>query len=187
MRATSHTAPSRMNNCNPLSVTIRKAGPEDVDRIMEIIHRATAFMHASGNPHQWSDGYPGRAQIAGDIAAGNSYVALDGHGTPVATFCLMPSPEPNYAIVHDGAWRDDRPYHVIHRMACAVRRRGIAAQCMAWCMARDSHLRADTHRDNIPMQHLLLRSGFRPVGTVFVADGTPRIAFERCPEAPENG
>ena len=103
---------------------------------------------------------------------------LDPTGTMVATFCFMPSPEPNYATIRDGAWQDGSPYHVIHRMACAVRGQGIAARCMAWCLEQDRHLRVDTHRDNIPMQRLLLRFGFRPVGTVFVEDGTPRIAFE---------
>ena len=166
-------------NCNSgLPVAIRRARPEELGQIMEIVADAAAFMHANGNPGQWRDGYPGRERIAADIAGGYSHAAIDATGTMVATFCFMPSPEPNYATIRDGAWQDGSPYHVIHRLACAVRGQGIAARCMAWCLEQDRHLRADTHRDNIPMQRLLLRFGFRPVGTVFVEDGTPRIAFE---------
>lgn len=166
-------------NCNSgLPVAIRRARPEELGQIMEIVADAAAFMHANGNPGQWRDGYPGRERIAADIAGGYSLAAIDATGTMVATFCFMPSPEPNYATIRDGAWQDGSPYHVIHRMACAVRGQGIAARCMAWCLEQDRHLRVDTHRDNIPMQRLLHRFGFRPVGTVFVEDGTPRIAFE---------
>lgn len=178
MQATSHTVRNRMNCNSSLPVAIRRARPEELGRIMEIVADAAAFMHANGNPGQWRDGYPGRERIAADIAGGHSYAAIDATGTMVATFCLMPSPEANYATIRDGAWQDESPYHVIHRMACAVRGRGIASRCMAWCLEQDRHLRADTHRDNLPMQRLLLRFGFRPVGTVFVEDGTPRLAFE---------
>ena len=178
MRATSHMELNRMNCNSGLPVAIRRARPEELGQIMEIVADAAAFMHANGNPGQWRDGYPGRERIAADIAGGYSHAAIDATGTMVATFCFMPSPEPNYATIRDGAWQDGSPYHVIHRLACAVRGQGIAARCMAWCLEQDRHLRADTHRDNIPMQRLLLRFGFRPVGTVFVEDVTPRIAFE---------
>ena len=178
MRATSHMELNRMNCNSGLPVAIRRARPEELGQIMEIVADAAAFMHANGNPGQWRDGYPGRERIAADIAGGYSLAAIDATGTMVATFCFMPSPEPNYATIRDGAWQDGSPYHVIHRMACAVRGQGIAARCMAWCLEQDRHLRVDTHRDNIPMQRLLHRFGFRPVGTVLVEDGTPRIAFE---------
>ncbi|HIW98488.1 MAG TPA: GNAT family N-acetyltransferase [Candidatus Tidjanibacter gallistercoris] len=172
-----------MNRNNASMTAIRPARPEDLDRIMELLSDAVAFMHASGNPLQWGEGYPGRERIAADIAGGYSYAAVDADDVPLATFCLMPSPEPNYAVIRDGAWINERPYHVIHRMACGTRGCGIASRCMAWCLEQDGHLRADTHCDNIPMQRLLLRFGFRPVGIIRVEDSTERIAFERSDTA----
>ena len=106
-------------NCNSgLPVAIRRARPEELGQIMGIVADAAAFMHANGNPGQWRDGYPGRERIAADIAGGYSHAAIDATGTMVATFCFMPSPEPNYATIRDGAWQDGSPYHVIHRLAC---------------------------------------------------------------------
>lgn len=130
MRATSHMELNRMNCNSGLPVAIRRARPEELGQIMEIVADAAAFMHANGNPGQWRDGYPGRERIAADIAGGYSHAAIDATGTMVATFCFMPSPEPNYATIRDGAWQDGSPYHVIHRLACAVRGQGIAAD--AW-------------------------------------------------------
>lgn len=145
-------------------------------RIMDIITDARRFMYAAGNTSQWSGEYPDSRRIAADIAAGYSYVAIN-DGVTAATFCLMPSPEPNYASIK-GEWLSDEPYHVIHRMACAVRGQGVASACMEWCLTQAPHLRADTHRDNTPMRNLLLKYGFKECGIVHVEDGTERIAYE---------
>ena len=40
-------------------------------------------------------------------------------------------------------------------------------------------MRADTHADNKVMQHLLESEGFTRCGIIHVADGTPRIAYQR--------
>ena len=60
--------------------------------------------------------------------------------------------------------------------ACVLR------ACVAWCAERQPHLRVDTHADNAPMLHLLPALGFVRCGIIHVADGTPRIAFERLPQ-----
>ena len=80
MRATSHMELNRMNCNSGLPVAIRRARPEELGQIMEIVADAAAFMHANGNPGQWRDGYPGRERIAADIAGGYSHAALDATG-----------------------------------------------------------------------------------------------------------
>ena len=40
----------------------------------------------------------------------------------------------------------------------------------------------DTHADNAPMRHLLEKSGFSHRGTIYVEDGTPRLAFDLLKE-----
>jgi RimJ/RimL family protein N-acetyltransferase len=39
-------------------------------------------------------------------------------------------------------------------------------------------LRADTHADNKPVQHLLLKHGFRYCGIIRVTDGSKRFAYQ---------
>ena len=41
------------------------------------------------------------------------------------------------------------------------------------------HLRIDTHRNNLVMQHVVEKHGFSRRGIIFVEDGTERIAYER--------
>ena len=56
---------------------------------------------------------------------------------------------------------------------------GVLAEAVAWAWTRCPHLRADTHEDNHPMRRCLERAGFVYTGTIHVADGTPRRAYER--------
>ena len=48
-----------------------------------------------------------------------------------------------------------------------------------FCSEKISHLRIDTHEDNIVMQHLIIKNGFRKCGIIHIADGSPRIAYEK--------
>ena len=41
-------------------------------------------------------------------------------------------------------------------------------------------MRGDTHEDNLPMQRVLEKNGFQRCGTIFVEDGSPRIAYQYC-------
>ena len=47
--------------------TVRKAKPEDIPSILDIVADAVRTMRASGNLRQWTDGYPSRETIATDI------------------------------------------------------------------------------------------------------------------------
>ena len=39
-------------------------------------------------------------------------------------------------------------------------------------------IRSDTHADNKTMQHLIEADGFTRCGIIYIADGTPRIAYQ---------
>lgn len=160
---------------------VRKAVPGDLPALLALYDEARRFMCAAGNPHQWTGGYPGRALVAGDIAAGRQYI-LEEDGALLAAFCYEegPAPEPTYAAI-DGAWLRPGPYGVLHRVAVAgaARGRGAAAACFAWCFARCGNLRADTHADNAPMQRALEKAGFVRCGAIRLADGSPRIAYQK--------
>ena len=57
--------------------------------------------------------------------------------------------------------------------------RGAAAYSFAWCFTRCGNLRADTHADTAPKQRALEKAGFVRCGTIRLADGSPRIAYQK--------
>ena len=88
--------------------------------------------------------------------------------------------EPTYRHIEDGAWLDDSPYGVVHRIASDGSVKGVGAFCIDWAFRQCGHLRIDTHGDNTVMQNLLARLGFRRCGTIYVEeDDFPRFAYEK--------
>lgn len=163
-----------------MDIDIRKAVTADIDRLMRIFSIAREFMKSSGNPNQWIDGYPQQELISSEIADGHCFVCVDKeNGNIVGTFCLIKGPDPTYNYIENGAWPDDEPYYVIHRLASDGSVGGITALCIEWCLRMASCLRADTHHDNKVMQHLLEKNGFKRCGIIYVANGTPRIAYQK--------
>ncbi|MBR6790297.1 MAG: GNAT family N-acetyltransferase [Oscillospiraceae bacterium] len=157
---------------------IRKAALSDLPRLLEIFEKARTFMRANGNMEQWTGGYPSAEVLTADIEAGFSHVCID-EDEIVATFFFAPGPDPTYAVIYEGAWASDEPYHVVHRIAADGKRKGIASFCLQWCAARDAHLRIDTHRDNFPMQKAVEKNGFVYRGIIHLLNGDERLAYER--------
>ena len=162
---------------------IRKSTASDLDRIMEIYARARRFMAAHGNPNQWGPTHwPPEALLRRDIAEGNSYVCVH-EGRVIGTFYFIQGKdiESTYARIEDGAWRDERPYGVVHRIAADGSAKGVGAYCINWAYGQcGRHLRIDTHGDNAVMQRLLEKLGFARCGTIYVReDNDPRIAYEK--------
>lgn len=162
-----------------MKLNVRKAVMDDLDRLMEIFAAAKRFMADTGNPGQWVAGYPQRELMAGEIASSWCYVCETEEGRMVATFCLIPGPDPTYSYIEDGAWPDDRPYYVIHRLASDGTCRGVGSFCLDWCFSRCPCLRVDTHADNRVMQGLLARNGFVRCGIIYLKNGSPRIAYQK--------
>ncbi len=163
---------------------LRKTQNEDIDRVMEIIHMASAYMKAAGI-NQWNDGYPARSQFLEDMERGESYVCQL-HGKVVATAALSMRAEPNYRMIYDGQWRCTGPYGVIHRIAVddCCKGRGIAGLFVDFleemCIKEAfSSIRVDTHEDNRVMQHFLKKRGFCRCGIIFLPGGAARVAFEK--------
>ncbi|MBQ8638910.1 MAG: N-acetyltransferase [Lachnospiraceae bacterium] len=159
---------------------IRKAQPGDLDRLMEIYRAAKDFMDRSGNPTQWKKGYPTREMIAADIEKGQGYVCVE-NGIVHAAFALVPGEDPFYGVIEDGQWKNDRPYGAIHRVASDGVIRRVFDEMFCFCRAQIEDLRADTHQDNRVMQQALERCGFVRCGIIYVANGTPRIAYQYVP------
>jgi RimJ/RimL family protein N-acetyltransferase len=158
------------------SLVIRKSTPEDVADIMRIYDSARRFMRSRGNPTQWSGGYPSEALVQQDIARGVSYVGQR-TGQILFVFAFILGEDSTYRVI-EGSWLNDAPYGTIHRLASAGVITGVFERCVAFCLQQIDNIRVDTHADNLPMQHAILRAGFSQCGIIYVADGTPRIAYQ---------
>ena len=157
---------------------IRKAEPSDVEAIVKVYDASRRYMRATGNLTQWSDGYPARADIEADMAAGNCYVGvLDSE--VVMAFAFIVGDDPTYRIIENGAWLNDLPYGTIHRLGSNGRRAGMLAACVEFCFGKIGNLRLDTHADNRPMLTAADRLGFVRCGIIYCRDGSPRIAFQK--------
>ena len=159
------------------NVEIRKATMADTLRLLEVYAGARAFMRQSGNPNQWTEGYPQRALVEKDIADGQLYVMMEEERI-FGCFMLCAGPDPTYKQIFDGRWGYDTPYGVIHRVAGDGSKAGVVACCVAFARQHYRHLRIDTHRDNLPMQRALQRAGFTYRGTIFLENGDPRLAYD---------
>ena len=159
--------------------TIRKAKEEDIPRLMEIFDRARRFMAENGNPTQWIEGYPAESLIRDEIAQGHCFVVCNESCEIAGTFCFIEGEDPTYHVIMEGSWLNDNPYGTIHRLASGGEESGIGKACIEWCCGKVRDVRADTHRDNIPMQNLLESNGFMKCGIIYTHNGTERIAYHR--------
>ena len=157
----------------------RKTTPAELDRVMALYDQGRQFMRQSGNANQWINGYPSREQIEDDITAGNSYVVeQDGEVLAVFFYTQGKDVEPTYAVI-DGAWLDDQPYGVIHRIASSGKVGGMVKLCSDWALEQWPVVRIDTYQDNHPMQTALTNAGFSRCGVIRLQDGSPRVAFQK--------
>lgn len=160
---------------------IRSAATGDLPGIRKIYDTAKAYMDASGNPNQWAVGYPPEEYLRQDIELSRLYVCEEGgelHG--VFLFAVMD--DPTYHTI-DGAWLNDEPYGVIHRIAGGGTRKGVFKAVMEFCrkqmeVQKITNLRIDTHADNKTMQHLVEQHGFAYCGIIHLENGSPRMAYQ---------
>lgn len=158
---------------------IRKTELTDLDDVMKIYEDARKYMKENGNPNQWKDNYPGKELIIKDISEGKSYVCID-DGWIAGVFYFGMGPDPTYLNIYEGKWLNDEPYGVIHRIASAKRKKGVATYCLDWCFKKCPNIRIDTHRDNLIMQNFLNKNGFTRCGIIYIDDGSERLAYQKC-------
>ena len=145
--------------------------------MQEIFARARRFMAETGNPNQWTNGYPSDDFLRQDIQSGDSYVCIEDDHI-VATFVLRGGIDPTYNVIYDGAWLDDTPYATIHRIASSGEVKGIFRQVLQYALQHYCSIRIDTHRDNLVMQHAVLQTGFQYCGIIHCWNGDERLAYQ---------
>ena len=158
-------------------MTVRNATIEDLPNILKIYDRARTYMRETGNPNQWGSQNPPIAVLEQDIESGQLYLLEDDQGIQ-GVFAFIIGNDPTYQVI-EGAWNSDKPYGTIHRIASSGNKGGVFTASIEFCKKRIHHLRIDTHEDNRIMQHLVSRHGFRYCGIIHLADGSPRLAYDR--------
>lgn len=162
---------------------IRKSTENDLNKMMDIYSFARDFMAKHGNPKQWSErNWPPIDLIRSDIKSGKSYVCVNDNDEVIGTFYydFGKDIEPTYKVIEDGTWISDTPYGAVHRIAGNGSEKGIGAFCINWAYEQCKHLRIDTHEDNIVMQNLVKKLGFKYCGIIQIKeDNDPRFAYEK--------
>lgn len=158
---------------------IRKTVREDLNEVMKIYADARQYMRENGNPNQWINGYPTMEMVLGDISDQSSYVCIESDGI-VGVFRFTLGTDPTYIRIYEGNWLKEGPYGVIHRIASASHKKGVASFCLEWCLASCGNIRIDTHRDNYIMQNLLVKNGYTRCGIIYLEDGAERLAYQKC-------
>lgn len=148
---------------------IRKASMQDLEQIMQIYDRAKKFMRENGNKEQWGEDYPSSELIKKDMD--KMYLCMS-DGEIACVFYYAEEEDEDYKNINVN-WLNEEPYGVVHRVASTGIVKGSAAFCLEWAYARTRNLRMDTYRDNIPMQKLLEKCGFRYCGS-FECRGTDK-------------
>lgn len=156
---------------------IRKASIDDLKDIMSIYQIAQDFMIESGNPNQWGRRYPSESLIKDDIKNELCFLVCDDSG-PHGVFALLRGDEPTYQYIENGNWINDDAYVTIHRIASDGKVGGIFKSAVKFCKSLSNNIRIDTHKSNMVMQKLIEKNGFKKCGRIYVADGSPRIAYQ---------
>lgn len=164
-----------MREVNPM--TIRNATLADLPVIETLYADGRQYMRDHGNMNQWINGYPSRDLLLDDLAKNQLFLAEE-EGAILAVFVYFFGNDPTYDVI-DGAWLNDAPYGVIHRIAVGAHRKGVASFVFEHCLSLCHNLKIDTHADNLPMQKSLLKNGFTHTGVIHLADGAPREAFQK--------
>jgi hypothetical protein len=81
-------------------------------------------MREHGNMGQWVGGYPSRELLERDIENGQLYLCTESEEI-CGVFCYFEGEDPTYRKIFNGAWLNDAPYGVIHRIAVAAQGRGV--------------------------------------------------------------
>lgn len=165
---------------------IRKTKSGDVDELLTLLEEARGTIAKLGID-QWQNGYPSREVVLEDVSLERSYVATE-DGRICGTFVLIDDGELTYEKIYDGAWKtgDGQNYIAIHRVAVSVAMRGKGVSTAIIDYASDyakkqgrASLRIDTHKGNVVMRRMLEKHGFEFCGVIHLANGDPRVAYER--------
>ena len=87
------------------------------------------------------------------------------------------SGEDTYKVIQ-GAWINDEPYAVIHRIASFGKGKNLLEEAIDFAFEKTNNIRIDTHEDNNIMRTLLKKLGFIYTGIIHLKNGDERRAYQ---------
>lgn len=146
---------------------VRNAELSDLDSIQKIYQSARDFMKANGNSTQWGNDRPHKENIESNISKKIQFIYCykneNGTEEVAGTFLFMHEKEPSYDDLKDGKWPENtEDYWCIHSVASGMKVKGVASFIFSWCENQPGVkcIKIDTHRNNLPMQHLVEKNGY---------------------------
>ena len=167
-------------------MTFRKSEKSDAVQIMSIVNQAKAYLKSLGID-QWQNGYPNEDIINQDISQRAGYVLSD-NDSIVATVAMFFGIEPTYNKI-DGEWLsgNNENYCTIHRLAVDNAKKNMGNSSLILqniqeiCKQRNmSHIRVDTHNENVAMRQFLQKNGFIYCGTIYIPEEKGGCTSERA-------
>ncbi len=163
---------------------IRNSTQSDISKILEIYEKAKISLRENG-VDQWQTNGPDEKSIESDINQGIARLC-ECKGEILATAALYVGHEPTYDKIYDGKWLvTSKKYGIVHRIAVKPEKKGSGISVKLLDYLKEKCLRAgvqsmrcDTHKDNLPMQKVLLKYGFTYCGVIILEDKTERLAYE---------
>ncbi|MDO5040875.1 MAG: GNAT family N-acetyltransferase [Peptoniphilus sp.] len=156
----------------------RKAISADLEIINEIFKEGSRSLGALG-VDQWQGS---TVPVAEDEKG--FYVLEDGE--EVTAVALIMDYDPQYDMIYDGQWNYDENYVAVHKLATKItsKRKGYGSTLLREIekLAMDKGvyvIRIDTHRDNLPMNNLLIKQGYKRAGRIELIDGGKRVAYDK--------
>lgn len=156
---------------------IRLATRKDLPQIYSVYSRAREYMKEQGNPDQWGDSYPEIELLDEDIEQNLLYV-IEEENEIVGAFVFFVGDDPTYHWI-DGAWLNEKPYGVIHRIAGSASGKQVLHKAVEFGFTKAETIRIDTHENNKPMRTALQKEGFVETGIIICHNGTPRVAYQK--------
>lgn len=153
---------------------IRQATINDIDIIMPMIVEGRKHI-ATYNIPQWINGYPSVDTIQEDINLNRGYVLIKDN--EIVGYFVVLKHDPCYDKI-DGKWLNDEPYVAIHRTVTKYFNKGLGTLMFDEIKLQYDHIRVDTHEGNVSMNKCLLKNNFKYCGVIYLADGSPRNAYE---------
>ncbi|NVY96413.1 GNAT family N-acetyltransferase [Lactobacillus sp. DCY120] len=165
---------------------VRKVRAAELKTVVRIINEAKQVLQ-SRNVDLWQKGYPDQTVLKDDIARQIAYFLICDEQI-VGVAALEDQGEAHYEQLIEGSWSKDskEQYAVIHRVAICQGHQGeglastfIQHLLSVAAVADFKDIRIDTHVDNVPMQHVILKNGFQQCGRLEDSLHTPCFAYQK--------
>ncbi|TGY48505.1 GNAT family N-acetyltransferase [Limosilactobacillus reuteri] len=164
---------------------IRKATMADLEVVVDILRDGRNQLAERG-VDQWQGDYPNVTHVKEDIENGYAYLVKADDGQTVGTLAIVEAPDYFYDKLN-GKWLiNTENYVVIHRVAIHSRHAGKGYASKLFLSLIEyleterpeiKSIRLSTNENNMAMQRIATKSGFKKVGTLHGAFRPSELSY----------